>query len=273
MNVAVYLGMTKAELDCQYDQRTLVPNVAALIDEWSQRSNDLSRRHGKPLRIPYGKQPEQGVDLFRLPDARGLHVHYHGGAWKALESHHAWWLAEPWLNAGYSFASVDFRLVPAVSLAEQVEDARLALAKAQDLLERDTQMIVSGHSSGAHLAAMVVLALEANQGELQCDHLILASGIYDLEPVRLSGRNEYLHLNHAEAVLLSPETSLGQTPGCPVTLVWSRNELAEFQRQSRSMADTLQRVGVPVSRTASNVVNHFETWGLITPDLPAPYNR
>ncbi|MGY6535224.1 MAG: alpha/beta hydrolase [Pararhodobacter sp.] len=269
----VFRGMTRDELDRQYDQRTLVPQMALLFDDWLQRSTAFATRHGMPHRISYGPDRSQGVDLFAVPDARGLHVHYHGGAWKALESRHAWWLAEPWLKAGYCFAAVDFRLVPVVRLAEQVRDARLALSGVHELMEPGLRLVVSGHSSGAHLAAMAVLAPEAGQPAPQCDHLILASGIYDLKPVRLSGRNDYLRLDHADALSLSPELRLDSASGCPVTLIWSRNELAEFQRQSRSMADTLHRAGMPVDGLTSSAANHFKTWDLITPDLPTPWNR
>ena len=273
MTETVFRGMTRAELDRQYDQRTLVPQMALLFEDWLQRSDAVVSRHGVPLRIPYGPERSQGIDLFKVPDARGLHVHYHGGAWKALQSRHAWWLAEPWLKAGYCFAAVDFRLVPMVRLAEQVRDARLALSAARDLMDPGLRLVVSGHSSGAHLAAMAVLAPEAGLPAPRCDHLILASGIYDLTPVRLSGRNDYLRLDHADALSLSPEVRLAGTAGCPVSLIWSCDELAEFQRQSRSMADTLHRAGMPVDGLASSAANHFKTWDLITPDIPTPSNR
>lgn len=263
----VYLHMTREELDRQYDQRTLVPEMGPLLAGWRERSDAVAQRHGKPRRISYGHRAAQGIDLFEAQGARGLHVHYHGGAWKALDSSHAWFLAQPWLDAGYSFASVDFGLVPEVRLETQVKDARLALARARELASREMPLVVSGHSSGAHLAAMVALVPEDGHQAIACDSLILASGIYDLEPVRLSGRNDYLNLNRDEAAALSPEKRFSPLHSCRVTLLWSCHELEEFQRQSRAMATTLRKAGIPVARIESTVETHFDTWNLITPSL------
>ena len=102
-----------------------------------------------------------------------LHVHYHGGAWRALSSQEAWFLAEPWVASGVTFISVNFGLVPQVSLATQVKQARRALAwcheNASDLKADSGSIIVSGHSSGAHLAAMAALTDWGDTGEKQPD--------------------------------------------------------------------------------------------------------
>lgn len=263
----VYRNLTREELDRQYDQRTLVPEFVSLFEQWRSRSADFVRRYGRPERHAYGTLPAQGIDLFRAPRPLGLHVHFHGGAWKALDSEHAWWLAEPWLAAGYSFISVDFRLVPEVALAQQVADARQALLHARAIHSQGEELVVSGHSSGAHLAAMAVLASASNILIPACDHLVLASGIYDLEPVRLSARNDYLKLDAAEAGALSPRWQIENADARLVTLMWARRELDEFRRQSRDMAEALETAGARVRSIETAAATHFDTWDLISPDL------
>ena len=50
-------------------------------------------------------------------------------------------------------------------------------------------VVLCGHSSGAHLGACALLRLEFVRKAL------LVSGIYDLLPVRFSVRNEYVRLD------------------------------------------------------------------------------
>jgi len=263
----VFRDLTREELDRQYDQRTLVPELGPLFAGWKERSAAFAARHGRPERLAYGSGAAEGIDLFEARGAVGLHVHYHGGAWKALDSGHGWWLAEPWLAAGYSFAAVDFDLVPDVSLATQVAQATDAFRRASEACPTDGKVVVSGHSSGAHLAAMTVLAPRADQSVGRCDTLLLASGVYDLEPVRLSARNDYLHLDQKTAKSLSPVRRLLQAAQSEVQLLWARHELAEFRRQSREMARALREAGIAVTETEADVATHFDTWDLITPGL------
>jgi arylformamidase len=131
------------------------------------------------------------------------------------------------------------------------------------------RLSVSGHSSGGHLAAMAALVVWEDGAALDpfIDGVIIASGSYDLEPVRLSARNSYLQLSAAEGRALSPIAHLKQNPP-PCTVICSRRELPEFQRQSAEMAEALAARG-RVRRIESDVATHFDTWELITPDALA----
>lgn len=273
MSGAVYLGYSQAELDAQYDQRTLVSDLRPYLEQWRIRSEAASRRYAPETDIPYGEGPGEVIDLFR-PEGGStrLHLHYHGGAWRRLSSRDAWFVAPPWVEAGYNFASVNFALVPEVSLATQVDQARRALQWCADQassLGMDPEKItVSGHSSGAHLAALVALA-DWGRPQPPVQAAIIASGSYDLEPVRLSARNEYLRLSPSDAAALSPSRHLNPSAP-PCVVMWSLNELAEFQRQGECYAALLARRGTVV-RHAVDTESHFDTWGLITPDLIAPF--
>lgn len=269
MSETVYLGYTQAQLDAQYDQRTLVGDPKAYFDRW----RDEGRRVGEILTpetgVAYGPGDGEVVDIFRSRGtARRLHMHYHGGAWRALSSHDAWFIAPSWVAAGYTFVSVNFGLLPTVSLATQVDQARRALAWGRDNADGlgidPDQITVSGHSSGAHLAAMAGL-VDWGRDKPVVRGVIVASGVYDLEPVQKSARNGYLTLGQAEALALSPARLLPPaTPPCWV--VWSTNELDEFQRQSQDFASLLERTGA-VARHPVDAPNHFDTWDLVTPAL------
>ena len=275
MTLPVFRSYTQEQLDAQYDQHTLVPDLAPYLKRWQVGGRRAKDKLIVREAIPYGSGPEETVDVFPPASPGGaMHVHYHGGAWRALSSKEAWFLAEPWVTSGYTFVSVNFGLVPQVSLATQVKQARKALAwchkKASDLKADSGSIIVSGHSSGAHLAAMAALADWGETREKQPDvkTVIVASGIYDLVPVRLSARNKYLSLSESEATDLSPIRHLKErAPFCMV--ICSRRELQEFQRQSEEFAAALRRRG-SVRHQAVKTGTHFDTWDLIAPDLLEP---
>lgn len=269
MSDAVYRSYSQAQLDAQYDQRSLVPDIKPYFERWREEGDRAGALLVPEVGVAYGPGSGEVVDVFRAAGGQGrLHVHYHGGAWRALSSHYGWFIAPPWVAAGYTFVSVNFGLVPQVPLATQVDQARRALAwcgrNAGALGASAARVTVSGHSSGAYLAAMAGLVDWGHQ-KPEVQEVVLASGVYDLDPVRKSARNDYLKLGEAEALALSPARRLpSATPPCSV--VWSTNELEEFQRQSREFAALLERSGA-VSLHPVNVPNHFDTWDLVTPKL------
>jgi arylformamidase len=67
---------------------------------------------------------------------------------------------------------------------------------------------------------------------------ICASGMYDLLPVRLSARNDYVKLDAQSEHELSPIRHLRHLHG-PVFVAYGALESDEFKRQSRSFAEAL----------------------------------
>ena len=114
--------------------------------------------------IAYGSDPLQRLDLFR---ARGtsapapLVMFVHGGGWKRGSKDNATgqYKAPHFTGAGYAFASIDYRLVPASTVEEQAGDvaaALKALLDRSDALGIDrSRVVLMGHSAGAHLVALV----------------------------------------------------------------------------------------------------------------------
>jgi arylformamidase len=241
MDLVVYRGMTQAELDSAYDNQRHVPEAASLIAEYGRRS--AAARQRLPLRsgLAYGPGEKQRLDLFlpaRLPAP--VHVFLHGGAWRALSREEAAWHAEGVTAQGAILAAVGFDLATEVPLAGMVREARAAIGwlwrNAAAHGGDPRRMTVGGHSSGAHMAAMCAAAGWQEAAGLPADVLkgaYLLSGLYDLEPVRLSYRNALLGLDEAEAAALSP--ILGR-PSCPVVVGVAERETPEFRRQCFALA-------------------------------------
>ena len=98
------------------------------------------------------------------------------------------------------------------------------------------QLYVSGWSAGGHLTAMA-MGHRAVKGGLAI------SGIYDLEPMRLSYINDKLQLDEAEAKRNSP----GRTDK-PLTIAYGADELPELCRQSEDYAKLLGTEAVAIPR-------------------------
>lgn len=115
------------------------------------------------LNVKYGPDPHQIVDVYHpehVTDAPVL-VYFHGGRWR--EGHPAFYdhLAEPWVDAGAVFMSCGYRLTPAHTIADAVDDAVHAVEWARANAARyggaPARIAVGGHSAGGHLTAMATM--------------------------------------------------------------------------------------------------------------------
>lgn len=110
--------------------------------------------------LAYGSDPRQRLDF--TPAGRRpapLFIFIHGGAWAFGNKRMAGHMATHARAQGYAFASLGYRLVPDADPARQAEDVAAAIAylvrNAARLGIDPGRIIVSGHSAGAHLAALV----------------------------------------------------------------------------------------------------------------------
>jgi acetyl esterase/lipase len=116
-----------------------------------------------PQTLYFGNDSLQGIDLWVPQGANKapLVLFVHGGGWRAGSKNASRRQAMPvhMLQQGYAFASIDYRLVPRNTVEEQAGDVAAALAhilKRADALGIDrSRVVLTGHSAGAHLVALV----------------------------------------------------------------------------------------------------------------------
>ncbi len=95
---------------------------------------------------------------------------------------------------------------------------------------------------------------------------LLCSGMYDLEPVSLLDRREYVRFDRETVEDLSPQRHLDYL-AAPIIVTYGTLESPEFQRQSRDFSTAVNKQGKDVNLIAAENYNHFE----IIETLANPY--
>jgi arylformamidase len=265
----VWLDMTQAELDAAYDQTAYAPNRDQLLARNAANSERARVRLGAPQRYAYGPTPVEGLDVYPTRRAGApINVFIHGGAWRGSVAKNNAIAAELFVNAGAHYVVPDFAWVQDVggSLFPIADQVRRAIAwvhrNAADFGGDSRQIYVSGFSSGAHLAGVLLTTDWAKDFGLPADTLkggLCGSGMFDLKPVRLSSRNKYVAFTDEMEQALSPQRHLDKLVA-PVIVAHGTFETPEFQRQSRDFAAAVAAAGKRVELLVGDGYNHFELY-------------
>jgi len=261
----VFLDYDQAALDRAYDQTQWAPNQQEVIARRAAAGDAVRARLGEPHRVAYGPTPIEQLDIYTTARANApVMVFLHGGAWRAGDARSQAFAAETFVNAGAHFVTPDFALVMDVGLDGMVTQVRRAVAwvaaNAASFGGNARRIYVGGHSSGAHLAANVLITDWAKDFGLPADLIkggLCTSGMYDLRPVRLSARSSYVKFDDRIERELSPIRHLSRLR-CPVVAAYGERDSPEFQRQSREWAEALRAIGRLQALVVGQGLNHFE---------------
>ena len=203
-NPKIFLDYDQETLDAQYNQRSLVPDADDYIAVDVAESARVRQKLDCRIDVAYGPGEDETLDLFpAAAPGSPVVVYMHGGAWTRSDKSNESFMAEAFVAAGAAFVAVNFGLCPKVTLDEMIRQAREAVAwsceNAQDFNADPGRLYIAGHSSGGHVGGMMAVtdwtAHNLPRGLIK--GALLCSGMYDLAPVRLSARNDYLHLDEA----------------------------------------------------------------------------
>jgi arylformamidase len=220
-----------------------------------------------PERVAYGSTEIEKLDIYKTqrPNAP-VEVFVHGGAWRNGSAKDFAFPAEMFVNAGAHFVVLDFVQVQDAgrSLLPMIEQVRRAVGwvyKNAETFGGDRKRIfIGGHSSGAHLAGVTLVTDWVKEYDLPADLLkggLLVSGMYDLKPVRLSKRSEYVNFTDEIEEKLSSQRHLDKL-NAPIVVAYGTQETPEFQRQGREFAAAVKAAGKPVQLIVGEGLNHFE---------------
>lgn len=216
----------------------------------------------------YGAESLQQLDFWPAATAAPapLIVFVHGGGWQRGDKDNATGVDKVahFTQAGYAFASVNYRLVPAASVEQQAADVCAALAwlraDAARLNIDASRIVLMGHSAGAHLVTLVgtdprYLAA-AGMGMDDIRGVVALDGAaYDVvSQMQAAGplmRRTYAQAFGAEAArqrALSP-TWQAAAPNAPAFLI-AHVDRADGKAQSAALAAALRQAGTPAELAA-----------------------
>ena len=264
---AVWLDMDQAELDAAYDQIKYAPNLPQITKRYATSSDAARARLGAPRRVSYGPSAIEALDVYSTKRANApINIFIHGGAWRGGLAKDFGYPAELFVHAGAHYIVPDFINVleangNLMAMAEQVRRAVAWVYRNANTFGGDPNRIyVSGHSSGGHLAGVVLTTDWRKQFNLPSDLVkggLCCSGLFDLKPVRLSFRSSYVKFTDEIEQALSPQRHLDKL-NAPLVLAYGTLETPEFQRQSRDFAAAVKAAGKPVELLVGDGYNHFE---------------
>jgi arylformamidase len=268
----VWLGMDQNELDAAYDQNIWAPNRLQVNHRRNAVSRVVIERLGPPTRVAYGPSEKEKLDIYPAPASKApVHIFIHGGAWRGGSAKDYALPAEMFNAAGVHYIAADFASVEETggSLKLMAEQVRRAVAwtyqNAASFGGEPDRLYLSGHSSGAHLAAVALVTDWPREFGLPAEIIkagLLISGMYDLKPVRLSARRLYVNFDDETEELLSPQRHIERLRA-PLTIAYGTVESPEFQRQSRDFAAAVKAAGKPAELIVGEGYNHFEIYETI----------
>lgn len=263
----VWLDMDQKALDDAYDQSVYAPNQQLVARRRALASEATLRRLGQPERIAYGTTEIEKLDIYKTKRSNApVNVYVHGGAWRNGQAKDFAFPAEVFLNAGAHFVVVDFVQITETggNLMPMIRQVRSAVAwvykNAASFGGDSDRLYITGHSSGAHLAGCTLVTDWEKDFGLPADIIkggLLVSGMYDLKPVRLSKRSEYVKFTDEIEQALSSQRHIDKL-NAPIIVAYGTQETPEFQRQSREFAAAVKAAGKPVELIVGEGFNHFE---------------
>ncbi|TEA30717.1 hypothetical protein DBR06_SOUSAS4110175, partial [Sousa chinensis] len=238
------------------------------------------------LVVPHGSQlgalPWPTCPL-SCPTALPFLVFFHGGYWQSGSKDSSAFMVSPLTAQGVAVVIVAYDVAPKGTLDQMVAQVTQSIVFVQkqypgnqwlSALTHPRGIYLCGHSAGAHLAAMMLLANWTKHGVTpNLKGFFLVSGIYDLEPVMHTSENASLLTTLEDAQRNSPQWHLKTAPtqpvdpACRILVTVGQHDSPEFHRQSRELYQTLRRGGWKVSFEELHDVDHFEIlWNLTQKD-------
>ena len=243
----MYRGMDRAALDAAYNNAAAVADSPKIVADWEARSARLRAAHPDGMDLRYGKDERNRIDYFAAHRDGPVLAFIHGGYWQNRAKELFAFVAEGPLAWGINVALIGYTLAPQKRLDGIVAEIHAALGWLHEgipmLGGAKDKLFVSGWSAGGHLTAMAMDHPAVKGG-------LAISGIYDLEPMRLSYINDKLRLDGAETQRNSP--MFLRISEKNLFVAYGADELPELCRQSEDYAKLLNTKAIGIPRR-----NHF----------------
>lgn len=153
----------------------------------------LSQTYERTTGISYGSEDHQKLDLY-VPESPAagnpVLVFFYGGRWQEGQKETYQFVGETFAANGYFVAIPDYGKYPAVPFPDFVEDAAMSVAWVYENIEtyggNPDNLLLSGHSAGAHIGALVAVDESYLQAQGLSPYIIQGfaglAGPYDFTP-------------------------------------------------------------------------------------------
>ena len=264
-------GTDATDIEQNFNARLAVPDFAGRVARCKAATAEVRERLDATCDIAYGAHPLETLDWYGAGRAGApVHVFVHGGYWRAHDKDEFGLIAGPLVAAGVNVAVINYPLCPDVTVAGVVRSAIAAVAWVLGNAHRfgadATDLTLSGHSAGAHLAAMVL----GHDWAAPLRSAVLISGIYELTPVLgVSVNAAEIRLTEEMVAPLSPMRFA--PTAVPLLLAVGGDEAPLWMRQSADFATAVDAAGGRARYLEIPGENHFSLMETFTdPDAPLP---
>lgn len=233
-----------------YDNAQTVDSEADILKTFQERSRSSYQSLVNIQNIHYAETDRSTLDLFPLTDAHKTVIFIHGGYWQWCEKSDFAFIAHDVLAKNMQCVLLEYDLAPHRQIGEIVMQIQQGLdfIAQQDWLTNE--VLVVGHSAGAHLTAMLL------QHHIISEATLL-SGIYDLAPIRDTHLNNALNLSDQDISKYSPINSIEQCSK-PYAIYCGENELDELKYQSQIYFQKRQKIDQDsVNFFQLHQINHY----------------
>lgn len=264
---AVYRNYDQQALDAEYNLRPLWPDVPDVIAHRENESAAVRSRIPGRRNIAYGATPKETLDVFPPSNGRAgapALIYIHGGYWQMSDKDDTTYIAPAFLDAGIAFITLNYTLAPDADIDVMVDECRRAVAwvhrNAAEIGVDPERLYIAGHSAGGHLTAMLLAtdwaAVDPALPTIPLKGACALSGLYDLEPIRLTFLNEVLGLDPEGAARNSP---LYLDPLADIPLILSVGELEtdEFKRHQTEIFAAWSANGLAVEEIPAPGCHHY----------------
>jgi arylformamidase len=254
-----------------FNPRQAVPDSEAMMSRFDSAS--VVFRQNWPhqsLNHQYGPGERQTFDVFRpspVQTSKGTVLFLHGGFWFSRHKDQFSFMAQAYVQAGWTFVAMTYPLMPHLSLSDLVDQTAAGLVEIdRQLTQPDGRGIdaMAGHSAGAHLLAM---AFHSERGRQQTkamanqpERLVLVSGVYDPQARAAAEVSKTIGLTPNDAVLNCPLTHCSPS-AIPTVLFAGAREPELWQGMGHRYADQLRRMGL--ARAEQHVVAGHDHFSLL----------
>ncbi|XP_047689656.1 kynurenine formamidase isoform X2 [Prionailurus viverrinus] len=254
-------------------QQVVLIATCPLLETATKRARATRRNL---LHVPYGDGEGENLDIYfpeQVSEASPFCVFFHGGYWQSGSKDTSAFMVNPLTAQGVAVVIVAYDIAPKGTLDQMVDQVTRSIVYIQKQYPRNEGIYLCGHSAGAHLAAMMLLADWTKHAVTpNLRGFFLVSGIYDLEPIVFTSQNGPLLMTLEDARRNGPQQLLEAAPtqpvdpACHVLVIVGQHDSPEFSRQSREFYQTLCRGGWNASFEELHDVDHFEIIWKLTQD-------